>query len=343
MRLYRFCTRILISCCGILMAHNHAIAQTPRYVITLGAMQVWNGVAHSTDTDYLSLSVRGPSGDKFARTFGPNNLHKGDRTDWQLSSTPIAVPANDQFALTIAWAAANTGTPDTQKASKAMSDAAEAIGQASANPYTVIISTVVGEVVGHFLQDCDTPLFGDKIALTGAQLAAGLSDNTWSAEGPNEWHAVFDYPDISSRCDTGHYNLEVHIKRVDPAPDAPAVNKPQAQNSGQRADFRKNYSLGYRDQTWHVIVGSFYSEADAEQRANLLNQEYPNLFFEEAQSNSRQLGDARDIWMVTLGSGIGKSDADYLQQLARNMPVFSDAYEYCWGVGPADPGRKCLQ
>ena len=58
----------------------------------------------------------------------------------------------------------------------------------------------------------------------------------------------------------------------------------------ERPDFRKRYSLGYREQAGYVIVGSFYSEAAALQRA---------------------------VWF--------SQDADYLQNLARNMPGFGDA------------------
>lgn len=201
-----------INAMAAILTSTAAAAQT--YVVTLGNMVAWNGVAHAIDTDYISLSVQGPNRQTFKQTYGPNNLHKNQTTNWALSSSPISVPANPQSVLTISWAAINKGTTSLQQIGKGLSDAAEKIGQTSSNPLVLIPSTLGGEIAGFFLTSFDAPLFGGSVSFNGAQLAAGLNSSGWSPEGPNMLHAVFDYPNIPSPCDKGHYNLEVHIKRT---------------------------------------------------------------------------------------------------------------------------------
>jgi hypothetical protein len=190
----------------------NAAAQT-NYFVTLGNMTAWNGVAHAIDTTYISLSVKGPNGQVFSKTYGPNKLHRNQRTNWALSSTPINVPADAQSTLTISWAAINKGTTSLQQIGETLSNAAASIGQSGGSPIGVIASTIGGALGGHFLQSCDVPLFGGSATFTGAQLAAGQLGGRWSPEGPGMWHVVYDYPNIHSPCDTGHYNLEIHIKR----------------------------------------------------------------------------------------------------------------------------------
>uniref|UniRef100_UPI0035C9E727 hypothetical protein n=1 Tax=uncultured Sphingomonas sp. TaxID=158754 RepID=UPI0035C9E727 len=103
-----------------------------------------------------------------------------------------------------------------------------------------------------------------------------------------------------------------------------------------REEFKQHYSRGYREWSWHVIVKSVRSEAEADKDVARLNVQYPALWFEDVQTNSDP-----DWWAVTLGSGIGTVKAFRLQRFVRNFPNFQDAYAYCWGVGQADPSHKC--
>lgn len=208
----RFFIRLAIAT-GLLLGAAHSATAQPRYVVTLGNMTVWNGVAHRVDTDYIALSVHGPNGQNFSKGYGPNNLHKKQTTNWALSSTPIDVPADAKSTLTIAWAAANKGTSHTQEVIDRLNTIAQDIGENVPNVYAQIISYIAGHIVGYFTVNCDCALFGGKVTFSGAQLASGQLGAPWSSEGSGMWHAVFDYPNIQSSCDTGHYNLEVHIKK----------------------------------------------------------------------------------------------------------------------------------
>ena len=179
-------------------------------------MTVLNGVAHGTDTDFISLVVEGPNDQHFSRTYGPNNLHRNDTTDWALSSTPISVPQDALSVLKISWAAVNRGNTAGEQIAAALVEATTEIGREAPNPLVVIASTLVDFGLRLVLANCDAPLFGQTVSFTGSELAAGLNGNGWSSESPNKWRAVFDYPNIHSNCDTGHYNLEVHVKRQAP-------------------------------------------------------------------------------------------------------------------------------
>jgi hypothetical protein len=107
-----------------------------------------------------------------------------------------------------------------------------------------------------------------------------------------------------------------------------------------RDDFRRKYSLGYKPYTWHVIVASFPSEPAAKAKVVELNNKYPNLYFQETQSNVPPKG---PIWMVTLGSGVGQAAAEYLLQIAKRDLGMSDANKFCWWVGRSDPYGQCAK
>jgi hypothetical protein len=217
----RFCIGLASATMGLLVAAESATKRTPtpspappKYVVTLGNLTVWNGVSHRVDTDYLALFVQGPKDQKFSKTDGPLNLRKKNVVDWKLSSTLTTVPADPHSALIVSWAAVNSGTSHTQELATKLNSVAEQIGENVPNVYSVLISFIAGHIVGFFTTNCDCALFGQKVTFTGAQLASGQLGPQWSSEGTGRWHAVFDYPDIKSKCDTGHYNLEVHIQKV---------------------------------------------------------------------------------------------------------------------------------
>ncbi|MBV8772234.1 MAG: hypothetical protein JO166_07890 [Deltaproteobacteria bacterium] len=95
------------------------------------------------------------------------------------------------------------------------------IGEESSDPIVIIGSTLADWGLGLVLANCDAALFGQTVSFTGSQLNAGLNNSGWPQEpvlAPQPtwkaWHQVFDYPNISSSCDTGHYNLEVHVTRT---------------------------------------------------------------------------------------------------------------------------------
>jgi hypothetical protein len=208
----RVCLAFAIAAVWLLVAAGNAIAQ-PKYVVTLGNMVAWRIVSNRSDTDYISLSVQGPNGQKFSKTYGPNRLRQNQTTDWAQSSTPIIVPTDSKSTLTISWAAVNAGNTSIEKIGKVLADTGEAIGQGSGDPYAIVLSTVFGAIGGYLLQNCDAPLFAGRVTFTGAQLVAGQLGGQWSSEGADRWHAVFDYLDIPRSCHTGRYNLEVHIQK----------------------------------------------------------------------------------------------------------------------------------
>jgi hypothetical protein len=102
-----------------------------------------------------------------------------------------------------------------------------------------------------------------------------------------------------------------------------------------RDAFKAQYTKGYAPYTWHIIVESYFSANAAETRIRELNEKYTGLFFQQIQSNYKP-----NIWMVTLGSGIGKKDADELLKVASLLPDFEKPYEYCW-FARNDPRHQC--
>ncbi|MBV8356455.1 MAG: hypothetical protein JO189_00755 [Deltaproteobacteria bacterium] len=83
-------------------SHNLA---SPHYVVTVGNMTPWDGTSsgpNAADTDYLSLSVKSPSGDTYDKTIGPNILRKSSHpTNWGLSTPPIAVPVYAKMTILV--------------------------------------------------------------------------------------------------------------------------------------------------------------------------------------------------------------------------------------------------
>lgn len=126
---------------------------------------------------------------------------------------------------------------------------------------------------------------------------------------------------------------------VEQTPSKPGTPITEAGSDGWSFDrdaFKSKFSKGFAPYTWHVIVKSLPSEQAALDSTRALNAKYPNLYFEEAQSNAA-------MWMVTLGSGIGARSAKELYGIARKIPEFRDAYRYCWGVGVTDPDGECAK
>jgi hypothetical protein len=131
-------------------------------------------------------------------------------------------------------------------------------------------------------------------------------------------------------------------------PETPHVDPEQQGgtlfNPALRDEFIARYSLGYAPYTWNVIVRSFFNENQAKHYVDGLNQKYGSLFFKETQSNTKESG-SRDIWMVTLGAGVGARDANKLLDVAnyvsRTYGDLNGSYKYCWSVGPKDPNGEC--
>jgi hypothetical protein len=204
----------------LVFAAKHAEAGT--YVVTLADMTVFNGVCHGpgcTDDDYITLIVVGPNGQSFAKTFGPNRLHKNDHPSWGLSSTFIEVPGNSQSQLTIEWAAISKGhSANANTVRDAIDAAATAYAeQQQQGQQTGLLDAIVAGVktaVIWVTQDCDTGLFDQKVTIDGATLSNLAGYDGWQVEPENpaaKWFRVFDYPNIQSSCQIGHYNLKVEI------------------------------------------------------------------------------------------------------------------------------------
>lgn len=192
-----------------------ADAPTYRYTVFLGNMKVVNGVSHGKDTDYISLQVTGPNGQKFSGGAGPVDVGKGDTYIWKFAATPVAIPADASSTLLVSWAASNSGHRKRDDVIKGLMSAAGSIGMNSDDPYVAIPGALMSVGAMLISKNCDAPLFGGKFQIDGTALAAGLNGHDgWQSEGPNMWHKVFEYQNIRSACDTGHYTLDVHIKRL---------------------------------------------------------------------------------------------------------------------------------
>lgn len=186
-----------------------------RYVVSFGNMTVWNGVAHGKDTDYLSYTVLGPGGQKFVQAAGPIEVGKHDVYIWKIGSKPIAVPDDSGAMLSVSWAAVNSGHKKRDDVLKGLMNVSGDIGIHIDDPIIQIPAALIKAGAKLISQNCDAPLFGGGLTLDGASLAGNLNGKDgWHSEGPARWHKVFDYPNIKSDCDTGHYNLEIHIQRL---------------------------------------------------------------------------------------------------------------------------------
>lgn len=202
-------------------------AHAQSYVVGLAHMTVWNGVCRGpncTDTDYISLTVKGPNGQIWSKTYGPNDLHKNNRSNWDLQSPPISVPADSNAKLEVTWAAVNKGHDASAENVKAAIDkAADAYAKSndtdSSNLAKAIVETIKAGV-GWFTQNCDTSLFSGTEVYDGATLATtgptgytvGVPPDT-SPKGSQEWWHVYDYLSIPSPCNTGRYNQVVWIAK----------------------------------------------------------------------------------------------------------------------------------
>jgi hypothetical protein len=191
------------------------------YVVGLGNMTVFQGVArgpNARDTDYVTLTVEGPAGQLWQGTYGPNNVKKNATTNWALWSAPITVPMDGSANLKITWSAINKGHNANADAIKnALASAGDAIRkqtqQDQKNEFLGLIAQAFSSTVGWYLANCDTALFNQTVVLENGVLS-GFGGHGLSPEQPDMLHAVYDYLNVQSPCDTGRYNLEFHLKRV---------------------------------------------------------------------------------------------------------------------------------
>jgi hypothetical protein len=203
-------------------------ALAANYVVSLADMTVFNGVCHGprcTDDDYISLTVEGPNGQSWTRTFGPNQLHKGNVTKWALSSAPINAPQNTQSQLTITWVAINKGHGVNADTLRNAADIAATVYTSRTNEQqspgqqgqpTLVDAVIQGikSAVDWVTKDCDTELFRQRVVIDGATLSNLAGHDGWQVE-PEEHSKlfkIFDFPNIHSPCATGHYNLKVEIQ-----------------------------------------------------------------------------------------------------------------------------------
>jgi hypothetical protein len=110
--------------------------------------------------------------------YGPNNLRKGQATNWALSSFPISLGSwyFNSYCLVFGWAAVNSGsTGDHTALVNNLSDAAATIALMYGQPEVAIIAKL-GGLLGSFLTaDCDCPLFAEVAAEKNPYVGQGTS------------------------------------------------------------------------------------------------------------------------------------------------------------------------
>jgi hypothetical protein len=135
----------------------------------------------------------------------------------------VAQVTNTQPTPYDTWAAINKGHNGNEAQLKTATDnAGDAYAKGQNNDQLIdAIVKAVQLTVGWFTQDCDTALFTGTVVYDGAMLASPNGPPGWSRgtpqdeakKGEPEWYHVFDYPNIRSACDTGHYIMVVRVAR----------------------------------------------------------------------------------------------------------------------------------
>lgn len=199
-----------------------------KYIVGIGHINLFNGVCsgiNCTDTDYVSLSVGGPNGQVWSKTSGPYNWHKNDRTDINLFSPSIDVPDDVSAQLKISWAVINRGhSNNAAEIQDAINKAADAYTASNNNGSATLMGAIIGAVklvAGAFGANCDGSLYHGTEIYDGHALATGgPTGYTPGAPpdiaqvSPDEWYHVYDYPNLDTGCDNGHYNQVVWIART---------------------------------------------------------------------------------------------------------------------------------
>ena len=185
------------------------------YRITVSNMIVLNGVSSRGETDYVSLVVIGPDGQIGPFNRGPEKLKTGDQPNLDLRSDTVRV-ANNQVPIRISWTAVNhEDTSQLKSVALALGNAAADLASGSVNPYTAIPGAIAKAGL-NLLKGCDTQLFAGAVVIRTDQLKDGQDLEGWEHTAPqNQWHRVFDYPNVASPCNTGHYKLVVEVARSD--------------------------------------------------------------------------------------------------------------------------------
>jgi hypothetical protein len=182
------------------------------YRFTVGTMTVVNGVSHRGENDYVSLVVIGPDGQIGPFSWGPQKLAKDDHPNLNLRSDTVRVGASNQGSIRVSWTAANEEqTSDGKKMAMALGKSAADVAS-GVGPYGAIIGAVAKFGL-NLWQGCNAPLFGGGAVLYPDRLVDGQEFDDWKPVGPNRWRRVFEYPNVASPCDTGHYKLEVDVER----------------------------------------------------------------------------------------------------------------------------------
>jgi hypothetical protein len=183
------------------------------YRITVSDMTVLNGVSSRGETDYISLVVIGPDGQIGPFNRGPEKLKTGDDLNINLRSDTVRV-ANNQVPIRISWTAVNhEDTSQFKSVALALGNAAADLASGSGSPYTVIPGAIA-KVGLNLLKGCDAQLFYGAVVIRTDQLKDGQDFEGWEHTAPqNRWHRMFDYPNVASPCNTGHYKLVVDVER----------------------------------------------------------------------------------------------------------------------------------